>query len=156
MAAVRPVFPSLTAGALALLLAVPAVAQTSRMPPVFDQLASPFTDSEVGGIGCLVASTAVGAGMLTLVGGISGLRLAVQGMITPRTVLEGSAAGAFVFSSACYVGQAVAPVVLLGYTTLLDSLTTPANSPTPPPRGSAGGAVSWMSGAGQGSGAPLP
>ena len=156
MVSARSVFPSLIAGALALSLALPAEAQTSRVPPVFDQLASPFTDSEIGGIGCMVASTAVGVGMLGLVGGFSGLRVAVQGMITPRTVLEASAAGAFVFSSTCYIGQAVAPVIMFGYTALLDSLSAPANHPTPPPRGGAGGAVSWMSGAGQGGGAPLP
>jgi len=162
MVSARPVILGLVACALAPLVAVPVAAQTPRMPPVFDQLASPFTDSEIGGIGCAVASGAIGAGMLGLMGGPAGLRAALVGVaITPRAVLEASAAGAFVFSSACYVGQAVAPVVMLGWTTLLDSLTAPRNAPTPTPRGGPGGAVSWMPGVtpagdGQGSGAPLP
>lgn len=146
MVSARPVLSLLIACVLA---TAPASAQTPRMPPVFDQLASPFTDSEIGAIGCLVASTAVGAGMLGMMGGPAGLRLALQGVvITPRAVLEAAAAGAFVFSSACYVGQAAAPAVMLGWITALDGLTAPANGPTPTPRGNTGGAVSW--------GVPLP
>ncbi|MEI6984626.1 MAG: hypothetical protein WCK65_00715 [Rhodospirillaceae bacterium] len=108
---------------LTLLVAAPAAAQAPRVPPVFDQLASPFTDGETGGIGCLAVSAVTAAVMVALVGGPSVLRSAVTSLITPRDVLEASAATAFVFSSACYVGQATAPVAMLGYFNLLDLLT---------------------------------
>ena len=134
----------LAVGALALLIALPAAAQAPRVPPVFDQLASPFTDSEIGGMGCLVASGAVGIGMLGLIGGPGALTVAVQGMITPRTVLEASAASAFVFSSSCYIGQALAPVVSLATTALYDMLTTPRSTPTRAPQPPRTGPVSWL------------
>ena len=116
------------------------------MPPVFDQLASPFTESEIGGIGCAVASLGAGAGMIGRMGGPAVLKAGLQGVLAPRAVLEASAAVAFVFSSACYVGQAMAPVVMLGWTNLLDALTAPRNSPTPFPA-PANGNLSWLPGA---------
>ena len=138
---------------LAVAVAGPASGQTSRVaPPVFDQLASPFTESEIGGIGCAVASLGAGAGMLGLMGGPAAIT-AGAGVLTPRGVLEASAALAFVFSSACYVGQAMAPVVMMGLTSLLDSLSSPPAVPTPfpaPPNGN----LSWLPGAGQQGSAP--
>ena len=131
MASTRPNVPAVSAIVIAALLAAtpdtstPAQAQAPRTPPVLDQLASPFTDSEVGGFGCLASTLATGASMTALMGGPSELAAALSGILTPRLVLEASAAGAFVFSSACYIGQVLAPVVMLGYTTLFDSLTLP-------------------------------
>jgi hypothetical protein len=101
----------------------PAAAQAPRSPPVFDQLASPFTETEIGGFGCLTATAVSGIGIVALLGGPGALLSAVRGLtLQPRTVLEASAAIAFVFSSACYVGQALAPVVSLGITEMSDSL----------------------------------
>ena len=153
MASTRSLPVLALATALTALAAGPAVAQAPRLPPVFDQLASPFTESEVGGIGCAVASVGAGAGMLGLMGGPAALRAGLQGVLTPRTVLEASAALAFVFSSACYVGQAMAPVVMLGWTNLIDGFTAPRNAPTPfpaPPNGN----LSWLPGSGQPGNAP--
>ena len=138
---------------LAAAVAAPAAAQTSRVaPPVFDQLASPFTESEIGGIGCAVASLGAGAGMLGLIGGPAAITVGA-GVLTPRGVLEASAALAFVFSSACYVGQAMAPVVMLGVTSVIDRLSPPPPVPTPfpaPPNGN----LSWLPGATQQGSAP--
>ena len=159
MASARSLTALVLAAALTAVSAGPAAAQAPRMPPVFDQLSSPFTESEMGGIGCAVASLGAGAGMIGLMGGPAALRAGLQGVLSPRTVLEASAAVAFVFSSACYVGQAMAPVVMLGWANLIDGLTPPRSAPTPfpaPPNGN----LSWLPGAGQqqGSGpaAPLP
>ncbi|MEI6558916.1 MAG: hypothetical protein WCO00_10965 [Rhodospirillaceae bacterium] len=158
MIAARSVTAVALATALFALSAAPASAQAPRMPPVFDQLASPFTEGEIGGIGCALASVGVGAGMVGLMGGPAALGLSLQGALSPRLVLEASAAVAFVFSSACYIGQAMAPVVLLGWTSLLDSVSAPRNAPTPFPAPSNGN-LSWLPGGGQqgnGTAAPLP
>ncbi len=106
-------------------MAAPALAQTPRTPPVFDELASPFTESEIGGLGCFVATVATGVGMTALMGGGSAVVAALGGVTTPRAVLEASAASAFVFSSACYVGQALAPVAMMGFYSVLDGLLAP-------------------------------
>ncbi len=146
-----------TVAIVAALAGAPALAQAPRMPPVFDQLASPFTESEVGGIGCAVASLGAGAGMVGLMGGPAVLRAGMGGTFSPRSVLEGSAAVAFVFSSACYVGQALAPVVLLGWMTLFDSFSAHRAGPSATPALS--GDLSWLQNANQqGSAvaAPLP
>jgi hypothetical protein len=116
----------------ALLLAGPVAAQAPRSPPVFDQLASPFTDSEVGGIGCAVVTSAAGAGILAGMGGPAALGAALRGVLTPRAVLEAAAATAFVASSACYVGQALAPIVTLGWLSVLDALSGPIVPASPP------------------------
>ena len=153
MALTRSLSAVALAAALTVLAAGPAAAQAPRMPPVFDPLASPFTEGEIGGIGCAVASLGVGAGMLALMGGPAALRAGMQGALTPRTVLEASAALAFVFSSACYVGQALAPVMLLGWTNLIDGLTPLRSAPAPfpaPPNGN----LSWLPGAAQQGSAP--
>ncbi|MEI8395739.1 MAG: hypothetical protein WCF85_13435 [Rhodospirillaceae bacterium] len=156
MPSARSLFSAFVAGLFALTTLQPAQAQTPRMPPVFDQLASPFTETEVGGMGCLVTTAAVGVGMLALMGGPRTMVGAMHGFLTPRAVLEGTAAGAFVFSSACYVGQAVAPLMLLVATGLFDRFS-PLPAPVNPPHGKSAGTVSWMTGeGGQGSESPLP
>ncbi len=157
MMSARSVASFILAATLTVGTAGPVLAQAPRMPPVFDTLASPFTESEIGGIGCAVASAGVGAGMIGMMGGPAALRAGLQVAITPRTVLEASAAVAFVFSSACYVGQAMAPVVAMGLTALLDSLTAHHPTPTPFPA-PINGNLSWLSGpAGQqGNAAAIP
>ncbi len=125
MASHRPVYSALAAALIALLMTGPAAAQTPRSPSVFDPLATPFTDSEVGGIGCAVATTAAGIGIIAAMGGPAAMAAALQSVLTPRAVLEASAATAFVASSACYVGQAMAPVVMLGWLSVLDALSGP-------------------------------
>ena len=119
-----------SAALMTLLMAWPAAAQAPRSPPVFDDLASPFTEGEIGGIGCGVATLAAGAGIVVAMGGPTGIGTALQSVITPRAVLEAAAASAFVASSACYVGQAMAPLVMLGWLSLLDRLIGPV---VPPP-----------------------
>ena len=57
--------------------------------------------------------------------------MALQGPLVAAEVLHGSAALAFVLSSACFVGQATTPLVLLGWSTLAE-LVTPARREAPP------------------------
>jgi len=136
MPLLRPVSSLLPAALMVLLAACPAAAQAPRSPPVFDQFASPFTEGETGGIGCAVATAAAWAGIVAAMGGPAAVGAALHSVLTPRAVLEAAAASAFVASSACYVGQALAPVVMLGWLTVLDSL----NGPLPPlPAGPAPG-----------------
>jgi hypothetical protein len=108
---------------LVLVLGVPLPAQalSYQAPPVMDELASPFTESEVGGIGCIVASAIVGGGILYLMGGFLPIMESMAPPIHPLRVLEGSAAAAFVFSSACYIGVALAPLTMTTYTAITDS-----------------------------------
>ena len=108
-------------------LPLTAQAQTnSRLPPVIDALTAPLSDNEMAGIGCLVATTVAGGTVMALVGGPAAVAAALQGPISPVRVLEGGAALAFLVSSACYVGQALTPVVALGWETVTDMLTSPA------------------------------
>ncbi len=100
-----------------LVLAGPAVAQP---PPVIDQLTSPFTDSELGGVGCLTASTLTAGTLVYLLGGFRRIAMGMQGVIPTARVMEGTAAAAFIFSSACYVGAALAPVAMMLYTSIAD------------------------------------
>jgi hypothetical protein len=86
-----------------------------------DELASPFTESEVSGIGCLVVSVAVGGAMTYLFGGVRSVVATLSAPMAPARILEGSAAAAFVFSSACYIGVALAPLAMLTYTSIVDS-----------------------------------
>jgi hypothetical protein len=154
MASTRLAVPALL---IALLSAWPVAAQTPRSPQVFDQFASPFTDSEIGGIGCAVATVAAGAGIVAAMGGPVAVGVALHGILTPRAVLEASAASAFVASSACYVGQAMAPVVLLGWLSLLDSLSGPVPPlPVNPDTGHSAGLSANPAGGGQGDSAALP
>lgn len=112
-----------------------------------DELAMPFTESESGGIGCVIASLAVGSSMVYLMGGWGPIMAALTAPLHPIRVLEGGAAVAFVFSSACYIGVALAPLTMVTYTAVTDSLT---NSLPAPPKalfspnglgGSVGGSV---------------
>jgi hypothetical protein len=119
------------------------------IPPMFSRGVPPLSDAESGGLGCLTASVAVGAGVVALMGGPAALAglVAVPGVMTARSVLEASAAGAFVLSSACYIGQVLAPAAMLATSLLLDTLSAPAPSPADGPPSSPGGiegAVSWL------------
>ena len=108
-------------------VAPPAQAQTTgRLPPIIDTLTAPLSDSEMAGIGCLVATTVVGGAVVVLAGGAGAVAAALQGPLPPVRVLEGGAALAFLVSSACYVGQALTPAVALGWSALMDTLTSPA------------------------------
>ncbi|MBI1208237.1 MAG: hypothetical protein GC191_13245 [Azospirillum sp.] len=121
----RQVHWARTAAVLVLLcgvIATPATAQTRKAPPVFDQFASPFTESELGGIGCLVASAAATGLTVWLMGGLGNIATAMEGVPSPSWVLQGAAAGAFVYSSACYIGQALSPLALLTYYTIADGV----------------------------------
>jgi hypothetical protein len=111
------------------MMAMPAAAQSRAAPPVFDQLASPFTESELGGVGCLIASAAATGIMLWLMGGPTAVATAIGGVASPSLALQGAAAGAFVYSSACYIGQALSPLGLLTYNKLIDGAAGSA-SPT--------------------------
>jgi len=128
----RPALRALTAPLclLALCAPPPAVALDYRLPLVMDELASPFTESEVGGIGCLVASIAVGGAITYLLGGVRSVVTTLATPMPPTRVLEGSAAAAFVFSSACYIGVALAPLAMLTYTSIVDNF---AYGPAPAP-----------------------
>jgi hypothetical protein len=63
-----------------------------------------------------------GSAVVALAGGPGSVALALQGPLPPVRVLEGGAAMAFLVSSACYVGQALAPAAMLGWTSLADLL----------------------------------
>ncbi len=103
-----------------------AQAQSSRLPPVIDALTSPLSDGELAGIGCLVGTVVAGSAVVALAGGAGQVAAALQGPLPPVRVLEGGAALAFLVSSACYVGQALAPAVMLGWSTVADMLTPAA------------------------------
>ncbi|KOR31253.1 hypothetical protein TI04_01840 [Achromatium sp. WMS2] len=96
-----------------------------QVPPIADELASPFTEMEAGGIGCVVASLALGGGMLYMLGGFGPVISAITSPMPPVRVLEGSAAAAFVFSSACYIGVTLSPITMLTYTAIVDSFSKP-------------------------------
>jgi len=106
-------------------------APTAQSAPVVEYVVDPlleeppntFSDAELGGIGCLVASTAISGGMLYLMGGIGTALTSMTPPIHPAIVLEGSAAVAFVLSSACYIGVALAPVVVSTYGSISNSFT---------------------------------
>ncbi len=96
-------------------------AQSSRLPPVIDAMTAPYTENELGGIGCL-AGTVVAGGVVMAVAGGGAIMAALQGPISPIRVVEGGAALAFLLSSACYVGQALTPVTMLGWSSIMDAL----------------------------------
>jgi hypothetical protein len=102
---------------------------TNRLPPVIDAITAPFSDSELAGLGCLVGTTVASGAVVALAGGPGMVAAALQGPLSPVRVLEGGAALAFLVSSACYVGQALAPVARLGWEGLTDMLATPAAGP---------------------------
>lgn len=117
--------------AFATLLCAPLTARSERLPPVIEALTAPLSDSEVAGIGCLVGTALAGGAVVALAGGPRAAALAVQGPLAPAQVLEGGAAMAFLVSSACYVGQALAPVVMLGWSSITDMLTPAPAVPAP-------------------------
>ncbi len=118
---IRLLPPSLAGILLAANLGLSTTASAeTRLPPVVDQLATPFTESEATGLGCLVASVAAGGAMTYLMGGMGVAMAALSGPLPPVRVVEGSAALAFVFSSACYVGVALSPLVVATYTSVTD------------------------------------
>ncbi|CAK0759800.1 hypothetical protein CCP2SC5_260002 [Azospirillaceae bacterium] len=88
-------------------------AQSPLSHPVLDQLSSPFTESEIGAMGCLAANMVTGVVLVNLMGGVGEIALALQGPLPPSRILEAAAASSFVFSSVCYIGQATAPLVVL-------------------------------------------
>ena len=104
----------------------PARAQaTYRLPPVIDALTAPFSDNELAGMGCLVATTLAGGAVVALAGGPGVVAAALQAPLPPVRLLEGGAALAFLVSSACYVGQALTPLAALGWDAVSDLLTSP-------------------------------
>ncbi len=113
---------------VALMLAGPATVQAQPPPPVIDQLSSPFTDSELGGLGCLTATTVTAGTLVYLMGGFRRALLGMHGPLPPARVMEGTAAAAFIFSSACYVGAALAPVAMMAYTSVTDRLPNDLSS----------------------------
>lgn len=105
-----------------------AQAQTMRQRPLFDPLTSELTESEIGSVGCAVATGLSGVAVMGLMGGPGAVR-AMMALATPQHVLEISAAAAFLFSSACYVGQATAPMVTYLTTRAFDSYEGQPGSP---------------------------
>jgi len=105
--------------------AITAEAQTNRLPPVIDALTAPFSEGELAGIGCLVGTVTATGMVLVLAGGTGSVAQALQGPLPAVRVLEGGAALAFLVSSACYVGQALAPLTLLGWTAVAERLRLP-------------------------------
>ncbi|KOR32556.1 hypothetical protein TI05_06575 [Achromatium sp. WMS3] len=83
--------------------------------PLLIDAPNQISDAEAGSIGCVIASVAVGVSMIYLMGGISPALAIIEQPLTPSIVLEGSAALAFVFSSACYIGVALAPITVSPY-----------------------------------------
>lgn len=117
-------------------MAQPCIANTAQTTPTLEYVTDPLleevpnsvSDAELGGIGCLVASTAISGSMLYLMGGVTALA-SITPPIHPSLVLEGSAAIAFVLSSACYIGVALAPIAVSAYNSISDKFAQ-----EPPPR----------------------
>jgi len=127
--------PQLRAIVIAALLALiggasPAGAQNAPLPPVIETLTAPISDGEMAGIGCLVGTVAAGGAVVALAGGVGPVAAALQGPLTPLHVLEGGAALAFLVSSSCYVGQALAPLAALGWSTLSETVIPRPAAPT--------------------------
>jgi hypothetical protein len=106
---------------LALILIQPMPVQAQRQTlPFLDQITSPLTESELGAMGCLVASAATGGILTYMMGGFSRIATNMQGAIPPLRVMEGAAAVSFIFSSVCYIGAAVAPMAMKAYASVSD------------------------------------
>ena len=119
---------------LALLLGLtPAVGRAQGSLPQHDPLLiSLFTETELGGMGCLTLSLASGVALWRAMGGAAGLALAVNGGGgAPTRVLEAAAAGAFVFSSTYYIGQTLALLTTTVATSLYEALCGPGPGPGP-------------------------
>jgi hypothetical protein len=110
---------------IASLSPIPSIAQTSRLPPVIDAMTAPYSESELGGIGCLAGTVVAGGAVVTLAG-VGSVATALQGPLTPLLVLEAGAALAFLISSACYVGQALTPATMLGWSSVTGLFALPA------------------------------
>jgi hypothetical protein len=120
----RPYRPIVAALMIAVLLPDLSIAQTSRLPPVIDAMTAPYSESELAGIGCL-AGTVVAGGAVVSLAGVGPVTAALQGPLTPLLVLEAGAAFAFLISSACYVGQALTPATMLGWSSVTGLLASP-------------------------------
>ena len=123
---VRPYRPFLAGLLMVSLLPSPSTAQSSRLPPVIDAMTAPYSDTELAGMGCL-AGTVVAGGTVVALAGVGPVATALQGPLSPLLVLEAGAALAFLVSSACYVGQALTPVTMLGWSSLTDMLASPTS-----------------------------
>jgi len=107
-----------------LVIPIPVQALSYQPPPIHDELTSPFTETEANGIGCLAVSLGVGSGMVYLLGGVQPIMATLATRLPMWQVIEGSAAIAFVFSSACYIGAVLAPISMATYTAIIDSIAT--------------------------------
>jgi hypothetical protein len=116
--------PGVAALLIVSLLPIPSMAQTSRLPPVIDAMTAPYSESELAGAGCL-AGTVVAGGTVVALAGVGTVATALQGPLSPLLVLEAGAALAFLVSSACYVGQALTPVTMLGWSKVTDLFVSP-------------------------------
>jgi len=114
---------------LLLLAPVSAWAEAARLPPAIEALTAPLSDTELAGAGCLVASSAAAAGVVVLAGGLGPIGSALQGPLSATRVLEGGAALAFLFSSACYIGQALAPVAALSWSSISSAARSAIGGP---------------------------
>ena len=122
------------AAAIALTLLAPASGIAQGSLPQHDSLGSLFTESEIGGLGCLGVSAVTGVALWRAMGGGEGVALAVNGIVSPARVLESAAAAAFVFSSTCYIGQALAPLTTTLVASLAEALFGPGNGSSAPAR----------------------
>lgn len=103
-------------------LSMPLTSPAQQNLPFLDQLITPFTESELSGVGCLTATTITGGVLAYFMGGFSRIAASVQGPIPPMRVMEGAAAASFIFSSVCYIGAALAPVAMMAYSSITDNL----------------------------------
>lgn len=116
---------------LIVILALPMPSRAQQNLSFLDQLVTPFTDSELSGVGCLTASTLTGGVLVYLMGGVSRIAASMQGQMPPMRVMEGAAAASFIFSSVCYIGAALAPVAMMTYSSIMDNI--PEDFPSLPP-----------------------
>jgi len=107
---------------LILILSTPLAGRAQQNLPFLDQLVMPFTESELSGVGCLTASAITGGVLTYFMGGFSRIAASMHGPIPPMRVMEGAAAASFIFSSVCYIGAALAPVAMMTYSSITDSL----------------------------------
>jgi hypothetical protein len=122
---------ALLAAAALLSAPLPVLAQSTRLPPMIDEMTARFSENEIGGMGCLAGMALGSATLVVLIGGPGATFVALQGPLLAAEVLHGSAALAFVLSSACFVGQATTPLVLLGWSTLAELVSPARRDPQP-------------------------
>ena len=126
----RPAAAAFLATAALLSAPLPALAQSTRLPPMIDEMTARFSENELGGMGCLAGMAVGSAALVALIGGPGATVIALQGPMVAAEVLHGSAALAFVLSSACFVGQATTPLVMLGWNSVAE-LFAPARPEAP-------------------------